>query len=511
MAATTAAAASPPSRNKLLAVSFLTDCAMLCFFLLRVVLMPAMFIWQAVSIYLLPCLNMYLWRLVWGCFSAVNGRLCRCIDLRYVDPKFPATSESVNKSHPKGHYFAWMRAHELAMSKGYVGTYLFNEGISAGDVCQGGLGDCWLVSTIAALAEYPGLIQRIFITKETSPFGRYVLRLFDISIPLETAAEEGRGAKKGKFVNVVVDDLLPCKCDGGYPRPLYLKMDESGEIWPLLIEKALAKWSGSYESLDGGHCAWALATLTGWDTDSYIKFGKEKTWTKCSLDPNLEDPRNPHKLSVHTSPGGFEDNDFFPMLLEFDRSDFIMCCATGSGNDTVEESSQGIVQGHAYTLIGAYEVGNIRILKLRNPWGKFEWTGEWSDEHSSWDEHPEVKKALDPTFEDDGIFHISYADFCKNYKKVDVCKREVSARTDLYLDVDEKEGCIGPTKSCCQGCGLFWTGEGCRKTCGRKISEEGELRRSWFLRPLSMIWKDWMEARERRRAELDSLKPSTQV
>ena len=89
--------------------------------------------------------------------------------------------------------------------------------------------------------------------------------------------------------------------------------------------------------------------------------------------------------------------------------------------------------------------------------------------HRSWDEHQEVKKALKPTFEDDGIFHISYADFCKNYRKVDVCKREVSARTDMYLDVDEKEGCIGPLKACCQGCGIFWTGEGCKKTCGRKV------------------------------------------
>ena len=47
-----------------------------------------------------------------------------------------------------------------------------------------------------------------------------------------------------------------------------------------------------------------------------------------------------------------------------------MTCATNSGDDTVEESEQGIVQGHAYTLIGAYEVGEHRLVQLRNPWGR---------------------------------------------------------------------------------------------------------------------------------------------
>jgi len=135
---------------------------------------------------------------------------------------------------------------------------LFHDGVTASDVAQGGLGDCWLVAAIAALSEFPGLIQRIFVTKETSPLGRYSLRLYDISLQSES------GAAKGKFVTITVDDLLPCKADGGFPKPLFMNMNSDGEIWPLLIEKALAKWTGSYENLDGGYPAWALSTLTGW-------------------------------------------------------------------------------------------------------------------------------------------------------------------------------------------------------------------------------------------------------
>ena len=43
----------------------------------------------------------------------------------------------------------------------------------------------------------------------------------------------------------------------------------------------------------------------------------------------------------------------------------------------------GLQNFHAYSLIDAHEIYNngvlVKLLKIRNPWGYFEWKGEWND------------------------------------------------------------------------------------------------------------------------------------
>jgi len=55
---------------------------------------------------------------------------------------------------------------------------------------------------------------------------------------------------------------------------------------------------------------------------------------------------------------------------------------------------------------------------LRNPWGTFEWTGDWSDKSTKWT--PELKKQLNFVAADDGIFWMPVEDFCKFYAEVSV-------------------------------------------------------------------------------------------
>ena len=45
----------------------------------------------------------------------------------------------------------------------------------------------------------------------------------------------------------------------------------------------------------------------------------------------------------------------------------------------------GIVCGHAYSVMEIRKPAGLMMIKLRNPWGNFEWTGKWSDTSDAWD------------------------------------------------------------------------------------------------------------------------------
>jgi calpain-15 len=52
--------------------------------------------------------------------------------------------------------------------------------------------------------------------------------------------------------------------------------------------------------------------------------------------------------------------------------------------------NRGLFDDHAYSLLSVHQLdGDIRLLKIRNPWGSNEWTGDWSDSSDKWT--PELK------------------------------------------------------------------------------------------------------------------------
>lgn len=75
------------------------------------------------------------------------------------------------------------------------------------------------------------------------------------------------------------------------------------------------------------------------------------------------------------------------------RLEYAMVCSSNPGSDT-NKSQSGVVQGHAYTLLNAIVLNHksqtIRLVQLRNPWGKGEYTGKWSDTDPVWKEVSEA-------------------------------------------------------------------------------------------------------------------------
>lgn len=84
-----------------------------------------------------------------------------------------------------------------------------------------------------------------------------------------------------------------------------------------------------------------------------------------------------------------------------------------SNSGTNAHEVEGVVLGHAYSVLSAHEIAGEKLIKMRNPWGKGEWTGDWSDNSGKWTD--ELRDQLGATVADDGIFFINHTDYATNF------------------------------------------------------------------------------------------------
>jgi calpain-15 len=272
----------------------------------------------------------------------------------FMDPEFYPNAESLGGAGGDG--VGWMRLSEM-----FDNEAIFKDDVDPDDICQGFLGDCWLLSSIACLAEFPEVIQSLFVTKEVTEDGKYELRLYD--------------PEAGEWINVIIDDFVPCRIGGD--SPLFTSA-KGGEMWVSLLEKAIAKMYGSYAKIEGGYSFYAFQMLTG-DPVQSAQLG-EDGWdlVKWSYDRAADECGG-------EMVGASSGDDMFDKLLEADRAKWIMAAGTDGVDESTAEggidSGGGLVDGHAYSIISVYksEDGAAKLLRIRNPWGKFEWDGAWCD------------------------------------------------------------------------------------------------------------------------------------
>jgi hypothetical protein len=122
---------------------------------------------------------------------------------------------------------------------------------SGDDISQGGLGDCWLLAPLAAIAdtgEGKTAIKAMISPKVAAE--RYNLRFF---VPLRPASPpvEQSVTIDNWFAGSAADDV-------DYAQPVADK-----GIWPLIVEKAAADLEGGFEKIDGGFVSRAFTLITG--------------------------------------------------------------------------------------------------------------------------------------------------------------------------------------------------------------------------------------------------------
>lgn len=86
--------------------------------------------------------------------------------------------------------------------------------------------------------------------------------------------------------------------------------------------------------------------------------------------------------------------------------------------DGLSLDKTGLVSGHAYSIISAHHVEGVRLLKLRNPWGKTEWKGAYSDKSDKWTDS--MKRAVNFVDANDGSFFMTVEDYKNHFGHYDV-------------------------------------------------------------------------------------------
>ena len=292
---------------------------------------------------------------------------------RPIDPIESRRTECSKYFKVKPGDAVWKRASEIFNNQPYS---VFEGKVEASDSIQGGVGDCYFLSAISAIAEFPQMICQIFKTNTISPNGCY-----EIAFRLN-----------GEWKIVIVDDYFPCSKSTSLP--LFCKPN-GNEIWTMLLEKAWAKVNGGYINIDAGFTIEVLSTLTPFPTDIiyHSELSPEESWRTIS---------------------------------ESDKQDHILTCIT-KFDDNIEH--YGLISGHSCTLVSAFERKvkgkKVKLLKIRNPWGYKEWSGRYSDGSPEWDEDT-IKCFGDVKVKEDGIFWMEFEDYLKFFEETEICKAKRS-------------------------------------------------------------------------------------
>jgi len=416
--------------------------------------------------------------------AAPTGFTSHAKDMQFVDTEFPTTLVSIGTPKPGRSFISneqkaairWIRIPELLELNGLVAesnlTNVVCDDIDPNDLTQGSIGNCWLISTIAALAEFPSTVRRLFVESDVA-LGRYIIKLYDMNA--------------AKWEHVTIDDYIPCARDydwscapctiDGEGRKVYQYADirnqdgsmklparwvpqfgrpKGRKVWALLLEKAMAKFIGSYAGIAGGSEPYALMAFTGFpivycftrpaldEAETAALLGE---WEWLGAQYHSRPVTGPVPTKIPSIQSSLSDDEMWSLLLDFDARNYLMTASITRfvAPETTRGyfRNDGLVIGHAYSLLSGKAVVTsggewAGLVKLRNPHGEGDatpdgifstkWRGSWSDRSSLWDAHPEVAEQVNFNPKNDGTFWMCWSDFVRTFDKLSVLPKSMDER-----------------------------------------------------------------------------------
>ena len=258
--------------------------------------------------------------------------------------------------------FKWARAEDIFDSQNYK---IFDKGSIADDIIQGNIGDCYFLSAIGALCKFPKLIDRLFYFRTKTKQHLYGIYIFI----------------NGLWELVLIDDYFPYS--GSYFKQFAFGSSREDELWLCLLEKAWAKINGCYAKIGCGGTPNEVFDVL---TEAYSEY--------YTVNKNNKD-------------------DLWKKMIDAKQKGYVMTAGTSGDVYNLPIEEMGLSPGHAYTVLDLHEINGEKVMRLRNPWGNGEYSGDWSDSSKKWT--AELKKKYGLVNKDDGDFYMSYDDYLKYY------------------------------------------------------------------------------------------------
>uniref|UniRef100_A0A674K8L2 Calpain 9 n=1 Tax=Terrapene triunguis TaxID=2587831 RepID=A0A674K8L2_9SAUR len=149
-------------------------------------------------------------------------RQCQQKGTLFEDCDFPANISSLFYSEKPPIPFVWKRP-GVSMTLLRDPQFIVG-GATRTDICQGDLGDCWLLAAIASLTLNEKTLARV--VPQDQNFGPGYAGIFHFQF-----------WQHNEWLDIVIDDRLPTFKD----RLVFLHSAEHNEFWSALLEKAYAK------------------------------------------------------------------------------------------------------------------------------------------------------------------------------------------------------------------------------------------------------------------------------
>lgn len=261
-------------------------------------------------------------------------------------------------------------------------------GDNPADIHQGYTGDCWFLAALIAVSAKRELIDRLCVARDEQVGvygfvffrdGEWIYEVVDDKLyvrvgdldELTVVRDWNPMLKKGTSLAHDHERLRTQLQTGG--EALYFSHCKTNETWLPLIEKAYAKAHGDYHAIEGGWGSEGIEDLTG-------------------------------GVAVLIRPEDIMDKGrFWEEQLSQVNSKYLFGGGTHYNNN---KEYKGLAASHEYAVLEVFEEDDLRLVKIRNPWGDSEWNGDWSDGSRMWT--GELMTKLNHTFGDDGIFWMAY-------------------------------------------------------------------------------------------------------